>query len=1557
MPNIIFNITTNAQGAITAVNAYGSALAQIGPVASKSSQQATTAFDRLEATMKKMQSAVTGFVAAFIFTRIISGIQDVINTGIQFQDAMVGIQTKVSGTNAEFERMAQSLIDLSTKLPVAAADLARIAEVGGQLGISKSNLMQFTESIAGIGTVSKLSGDEATTAFVRLADNLHIPQDQIKTLANAVFTLGSKEFPTTTEEVLHFSLALSGVAAMANMSASQTLAMATAMASAGLRAEKSSSSMIKVVTDIGEAINGSNHHLALFAQVSGLTAKEFTDAWKDNPTKAVLSFTAGLAEQKKAGADTIAIMDALGLKGVRVEDVMTRLGNVTDLATRALKASTDAMDGTGHALQDGVAKKAEDAAGQLKIVRDRLNAVEIELSNAVTPALLSTAKAFADLAQGTITYSSELKTLGLALTVIIGFGLTKWVMSAAAAVDALNISIAAWGAAILAVAVLLRDLKDTYDTVKQAQADQATAHDEEMQNLKKAAENFNNLGYHIEIYRTTVDQLRKDVLAAAADYREHEKAVRATAAATQAHTELIKIAGAEQAKYNALVQKHMDEVNNVTAKDKSWDDAIKNLLASGTSFQAIMLVHGNEIKKQIDLELALGHALNLQDAALLAYIEDARKGKQMVEESSSALIELLKHENDYLQFQREINHVLDVGTDTAKSYYAELVAIASIRSNQAAMNNVNSGGLSPIEILNEVNNNDPTHPGRNLPGENPMISPADMEKIKKQGDELAKASAAAYEREFSHAFDRLFEQFLAKGKITWRDFATFATDMFKPVIDAFTKQIKDGLMKAIVKPLTDWMDTFFNGPDGLFNKMGKFTGALAMAGAGIGGKIGGIGGAITGGAAGAALGLLQAGHPEAAAIAAAVAAVSAIVTVLISKTHLVANEFVQSFQNPFAQALASIVDENNALLASGKQTMQGATDAKTAVEDLWSKFQTAADTFAAKGRDNAIVVNQMYQNMRPLLNQILSDMDKGIATATEQEAAVAALKKQADDLAAAMQIIDKVTGAPTGVDAMEQALQMMSDTGVASSRILEVLGTDITNMNAALIAVGITVPPLIAQFAALQQAQQDAADAAAKLQTAIATQADVENKLADLQQQLADAYQQKLDLLNSKIQAAQTVIDGANSSIISLTASVSAAQKQLGDNVYWTNQYTNAISETQKAYDDAVRKQADLATQIQDLSRQVAEDQFQIIINATKGSVQAVYAQRSLDALKNQFAQQDAASRVTLLQTLQQQLAQSVGDVAQATADLDKAKTDATAQITAQKAALEEQITTQTIQIATLRNTITTEQNQISTLDALAQQTMAYMNILGVAQQSDIDKINATIDQLMKEGLALEDQRTQLELLTGIAAKSADIFHKLALAIAEAGSAADTASGGNGNPYGAPVDTIDKGTGLILPPGTLIIGGVPVGGGLPAGTSTTPGGTTIQPTITTTEDNTNTASGSTVTVQNPPGTNNPPVNTNPNNVWLGLGAFASGSSYIPRDGYAYLHRGEEVIPASRNRGGNTSAGDVHVHFSINAMDGPSVEKSVREQIFPALERMWRTDATKSRTRARSVLGV
>src|SRR5690606_40400737 len=80
------------------------------------------------------------------------GIRDFHVTGVQTCalpiSAFAGVRKTVDATEAEFQRLSTGIRRMSREIPVAATELAGIAESAGQLGIQNKHILKFTRVMA-----------------------------------------------------------------------------------------------------------------------------------------------------------------------------------------------------------------------------------------------------------------------------------------------------------------------------------------------------------------------------------------------------------------------------------------------------------------------------------------------------------------------------------------------------------------------------------------------------------------------------------------------------------------------------------------------------------------------------------------------------------------------------------------------------------------------------------------------------------------------------------------------------------------------------------------------------------------------------------------------------------------------------------------------------------------------------------------------------------------------------------------------------------------------------------------------------------------------------------------------------------------------------------------------------------------------------------------------------------------------------------------------------------------------------------------------------------------
>ena len=287
----------------------------------------------------------------------------------KFESAITTVEraAMLENTTREFEYFRQSLIDLSTQLPITFEEISNIATLGAQMGVATGNLGKFTETIAAFSAITGASIDETAERFGRISALAKVPVDEFENLASSVLFAGFNAVATE-QEILSMSESIAAAAANAGYSAQQVIGLATALSSLGIAPEQARGVILRVFNTITRAIEGSTDKLAAFAQAAGVSAEEAQYLWKESPEEFFTSLLGGLSTVEEL---TLAL-DELGITNTREINVIQRLAGNMDVYSKSLEEASQAYE-EGTALQDIYGKTA-----------DNLETKVIQLQNAFT---------------------------------------------------------------------------------------------------------------------------------------------------------------------------------------------------------------------------------------------------------------------------------------------------------------------------------------------------------------------------------------------------------------------------------------------------------------------------------------------------------------------------------------------------------------------------------------------------------------------------------------------------------------------------------------------------------------------------------------------------------------------------------------------------------------------------------------------------------------------------------------------------------------------------------------------------------------------------------------------------------------------------------------------------------------------------------------------------------------------------------------------------------------------------------------------------------------------
>ncbi len=224
--------------------------------ADKAQQGLGKSVERLSGPFGQMGKSVLGFgalaagAALVGIGALVAGVGALgivsVTTAISFEDAFAGVVKTTDGLSSSIgvlsaagQELRQGLVDLTKEIPLTFEELAKIGELGGQLGVPKQALLEFTKTVAALGVATNLTTEDAATGLARISNIFAISAadmgGNVEHLGSTIVELGNK-FAASESEILNFGLRIAGAGKIAGITQADVLSIGTAMASVGIEA-------------------------------------------------------------------------------------------------------------------------------------------------------------------------------------------------------------------------------------------------------------------------------------------------------------------------------------------------------------------------------------------------------------------------------------------------------------------------------------------------------------------------------------------------------------------------------------------------------------------------------------------------------------------------------------------------------------------------------------------------------------------------------------------------------------------------------------------------------------------------------------------------------------------------------------------------------------------------------------------------------------------------------------------------------------------------------------------------------------------------------------------------------------------------------------------------------------------------------------------------------------------------------------------------------------------------------------------------------------------------
>lgn len=326
---------------------------------------------------------VIAMAGAALAVGVVGAMAASVSAAIDFESAFTGVMKTVDASAEEYAELERGIRDMALEMPLAAGEIAGVAEAAGQLGIENDNILEFSEVMSKLGVTTNLSADEAATALARLANITKMPQENFDRLGSTIVALGNN-MATTEAEIVEMGMRIAGAGSQVGMTEAEILSFSAALSSVGIEAAAGGSSISKVMIKMASEVASGGEKLEGFAAVAGLTAEEFRTSFQQNAAGAIVTFIEGLGKMSAEGEDVFTVLDDLGFAEMRVRDALLRASGAGDLFRTSIELGSEAWE-ENTALTKEAELRFGTTASKIQLMWNRITELAITIGQALLP--------------------------------------------------------------------------------------------------------------------------------------------------------------------------------------------------------------------------------------------------------------------------------------------------------------------------------------------------------------------------------------------------------------------------------------------------------------------------------------------------------------------------------------------------------------------------------------------------------------------------------------------------------------------------------------------------------------------------------------------------------------------------------------------------------------------------------------------------------------------------------------------------------------------------------------------------------------------------------------------------------------------------------------------------------------------------------------------------------------------------------------------------------------------------------------------------------------------
>lgn len=310
-----------------------------------------------------------------------------VKISIDFESAMADVAKVVDGLKDEtgkvtpaYKVMSDQIIEMTTRLPIAAKDIATIVAAGAQSGIAKNELLGFTESAVKMGVAFDITADQAGQSMAEMRAAFKLTQPQVIALADQINYLGNTS-PNKAYKIMEVVQRIGALGEVGGFASSSIAAMAASLTA--VEPDVAATGIKNIILALTKGESATKGQIAAFDELglkSGEVAKNMQkDA--EGTIAVVLQAIKKLPKEKQVSMTN-------ELFGSEALPVVMQYSQGLDTLTKNLNAVSDSKKYAGS-MEAEYAARAATTANNIKLAQQAMAALGITIGNVLLPGINS----------------------------------------------------------------------------------------------------------------------------------------------------------------------------------------------------------------------------------------------------------------------------------------------------------------------------------------------------------------------------------------------------------------------------------------------------------------------------------------------------------------------------------------------------------------------------------------------------------------------------------------------------------------------------------------------------------------------------------------------------------------------------------------------------------------------------------------------------------------------------------------------------------------------------------------------------------------------------------------------------------------------------------------------------------------------------------------------------------------------------------------------------------------------------------------------------------------